>query len=434
MSIAQRGRRDQRGVGDPDAVVGFVLLLDAAQDLDGVLDARLADEDLLEAPLQGGVLLDPLAVLVQRRRTDHVQLAAGEHRLEHVAGVHRRVAPRTRADDGVELVDEGDDLPAGVLDLLEHRLEPLLELPAILRAGHHRGQVEAQHATALERVGNVSRDDALGQALDDRGLADAGLADEHRVVLGAPRQHLDDAPDLGIAPDDGVEPAVLGRLGEVDGELLQRLVRRLGVLAGDPTVAADGRDGLAQPVGGESGVDQHLAGRRLDGGDRDEEVVGGDEVVLHGAGQVERRGEDPRQRRGGAGLLDGRAGGARQGLEGRLGRGRQGRRVDPRLHDEVATRAVLLAQQGDEQVDGLGVGVAAGRGRQLGGLDDLAAAGGELLCTELAQLRSSRVAMLNGATVVPPGATRQKLSRFPSTLGRKTLPSICFILRTTGHS
>ena len=33
---------------------------------------------------------------------------------------------------------------------------------------------------------HVAGDDALGQALDDRGLADAGLADQHRVVLGAP--------------------------------------------------------------------------------------------------------------------------------------------------------------------------------------------------------------------------------------------------------
>ena len=123
-------------------MVGLVLLLDPAQDLDGVLDARLADEHLLEAALQRGVLLDALAVLVERGRADHVQLAARQHRLEHVAGVHRGVAAGARADDRVQLVDEGDDLAAGVLDLLEHGLEPLLELAAVLRAGHHRGQVE----------------------------------------------------------------------------------------------------------------------------------------------------------------------------------------------------------------------------------------------------------------------------------------------------
>ncbi len=78
---------------------------------------RLADQHLLEAPLQRRVLLDVLAVLVERGRADHPQLAAGQHRLEHVAGVHRALAGRAGADDGVQLVDEGDDLAVGVLDL-----------------------------------------------------------------------------------------------------------------------------------------------------------------------------------------------------------------------------------------------------------------------------------------------------------------------------
>ena len=80
---------------------------------DGVLDARLADEHLLEAPLQGGVLLDVLAVLVQRGGADQAQLAAGQHGLEHVARVHGALAGRAGADDGVQLVDEGDDLAVG---------------------------------------------------------------------------------------------------------------------------------------------------------------------------------------------------------------------------------------------------------------------------------------------------------------------------------
>ena len=70
---------------------------------------RLIDEDRLEAALQRGVLLDVLAVLVERRRADAVQLAARQHRLEHVRGVHRALG-RARADDRVQLVDEQDDL------------------------------------------------------------------------------------------------------------------------------------------------------------------------------------------------------------------------------------------------------------------------------------------------------------------------------------
>ena len=67
------------------------------------------DEDRLEAPLERGVLLDALAVLVERRRADAAQLAARERGLEQVGRVHRALG-RAGADDGVQLVDEQDDL------------------------------------------------------------------------------------------------------------------------------------------------------------------------------------------------------------------------------------------------------------------------------------------------------------------------------------
>ena len=49
-----------------------------------------------------------------------------------------------------------------------------------------------------EQLGDVAVDDQLGQALDDGGLADAGLAEQHRVVLGAAAEDLDDALDLVV--------------------------------------------------------------------------------------------------------------------------------------------------------------------------------------------------------------------------------------------
>ncbi len=142
VAVGQRGRGHQRGVCDADAVVHLVAFLEAAQDADGVLDRRLTDEDLLEAPLQRGVLLDVLAVLVEGGGADQPQLAAGKHRLDHVARVHRRLACGAGTHDGVQLVDERDDLTRGVLDVVEHGLEPLLELAAVLRSRDHRTEVQ----------------------------------------------------------------------------------------------------------------------------------------------------------------------------------------------------------------------------------------------------------------------------------------------------
>src|SRR4029078_5559719 len=99
-----------------------------------------------------------------------------------VRRVHRALG-RPGADDGVELVDEQDDLALAVLDLLQDGLEALLELAAELRAGDQRAQVERDDALVLEPLGYVAADDPLGEALHDRRLADSGLADQNRVVL-----------------------------------------------------------------------------------------------------------------------------------------------------------------------------------------------------------------------------------------------------------
>ncbi len=70
VTIREHRSRDERRVTDLDAVVRLVALLQAAQDRDRVGDRRLPDEDRLEPPFERGVLLDVLAVLVQRRRAD----------------------------------------------------------------------------------------------------------------------------------------------------------------------------------------------------------------------------------------------------------------------------------------------------------------------------------------------------------------------------
>ncbi len=50
----------------------------------------------------------------------------------------------------------------------------------------------------------------------DRGLADAGIADQQRIVLLAPAENLDRALHLGLAADQRIDPAVPGLLVQVD--------------------------------------------------------------------------------------------------------------------------------------------------------------------------------------------------------------------------
>ena len=131
-------------------MVRLVAVAQALEDLDGVRERRLGDLDRLEAALERGVLLEVLAVLVERGRADGLQLAAGQHRLEDAGGVDRALGG-TGTDEGVELVDEQDDVAAGA-DLLEDLLQPLLEVTAVAAAGDQRAEVEGVELLVLERL------------------------------------------------------------------------------------------------------------------------------------------------------------------------------------------------------------------------------------------------------------------------------------------
>ena len=106
---------------------------------------------------------------------------------------------------------------------VEHLLDALLEVAAVAGAGHQRAQIQRIHRGALQRLGHVALMDAQRQALGQRGLPDAGLADQQRVVLAPPAQHLDDALELGGPPNQRID-AALGGLGVQVGRVgLQRI-------------------------------------------------------------------------------------------------------------------------------------------------------------------------------------------------------------------
>ena len=67
-------------------------------------------------------------------------------------------------------------------DPLEDGLEPLLELAAYLAPATMDPRSSATTRLFFVGLGDVPLDDAGRQALDDGGLADAGLADEDGVV------------------------------------------------------------------------------------------------------------------------------------------------------------------------------------------------------------------------------------------------------------
>ena len=253
-------------------------------------------EHRLEAPRQRGVLLDVLLVFVERGGADAMQFAARQRGLEQVRRVHRAVG-LAGADERVHLVDEQDDAAVRRRHLLQHGLEPLLELAAVFRAGDQRAHVEREQLLVLQAFGHVAVDDALRQAFDDRGLADAGLADQHRIVLGAARQHLDGAADFLVAADHRIDLAVARRLREVAGIFLQRVIGVLGRRRVGGAALAQRFDGGVEVLRRDAGAGEDLAGLAvLLERQRQQQPLDGDEAVAGLLGDLLRLVEHARER------------------------------------------------------------------------------------------------------------------------------------------
>ena len=197
-------------------MMGLVAVAQAAENLEGFGLAGRLDDNGLEPPLQGSVLLDILAVLVERGGPDALDLTAGEGRLEDVGRVDCALRA-AGAYQGVQLVDEEDGV-LGAADLVHHGLDPLFELAAILGACDHHGEIQHHDPAIPEQLGNVAIDNHLGEPLDDRRLADPGFTEQHGVVLGAAGKHLDHALDFILAANDRVQLSLPCQVGQVASE------------------------------------------------------------------------------------------------------------------------------------------------------------------------------------------------------------------------
>ena len=289
VTVRQLCSRHQRRILDPHAVVHLVALLQASQDTDRVLHSRLAHVHLLETTLQRRILLNELAVLIERRRTNQPKLAARQHRLNHVARIHRALARRTSTNDGVELVNKRDDLPVGLLNLVQHRLQALLELATVLRARNHRPEVQGDQRLTLQRLWDVARHDAPCKALDDRRLTDARLTNQHRIILRTTGKHLHHASNLRIATNDRVNLALARTRRQVRRILLQRLELILRRLSGDLLIAANRLERRLNRLKRSAALLQQLRRVIIPARDTRQQHLSRDELVAEFARQLLRR-------------------------------------------------------------------------------------------------------------------------------------------------
>src|SRR3990172_10278443 len=100
--------------------MGLITVAEPLKNLQSFRLGRRLHDDLLEATLEGAVLLDVFSILVERGGAYALDLAAAECRLEYVRGIDRALGP-ARADQGVQLINEQNHV-ARAANFVHHRL------------------------------------------------------------------------------------------------------------------------------------------------------------------------------------------------------------------------------------------------------------------------------------------------------------------------
>ena len=207
-------------------MVGLILRLDPHQNQNRVVLARFLHLHRLKPTLQRRILLDVLPVLVQRRRPHTLQLPTAQRRLDDVARIHRPFR-RPRTHNRVQFVNEQNHVLVPP-DLIHHRLDPLLKLPAVLRPRHHQRQIQRDHFLVPQDLRHVPNHNLLRQSFHNRRLAHPSLTNQHRIVLRPAAQDLNHALNLIRTPNHRVHLPLRGNLRQIPPKRLQR--RRLPFL------------------------------------------------------------------------------------------------------------------------------------------------------------------------------------------------------------
>ena len=211
-------------------MVGLVTIPQPLEDGNGFFHTGFFDFHRLKTAFQSGVFLNVLAVLFNGGSTDSLQLATRQHGLQNRGSVNRAFC-RPRTDQGMNLIDEQDDVPTSA-DFLQYLLETFLEVAAVARARHQRAHIQGIKLFIFQGFRDVAADNTLSQSFHHGGFTHPGFAHQDRIVLGAPGQNLHDAFHFLGPPDDRVKFGLARSLSEVASELVQnrRVAPRVGVI------------------------------------------------------------------------------------------------------------------------------------------------------------------------------------------------------------
>ena len=238
-------------------MVVLIALLQSTQDTDGVGHTRLVHHHGLEPAFQSFVLLKIFLVFVEGGGTDTPQFSSGQCWLQDVGGIHGALT-FARTHQGVDFIDEEDNVALALRHLVDHAFQTLLKLTLILRTGNQGAHVERIELLVLQVFRHIATQNPVGKAFHDGGLTGSWLTNQDWVVFCTAAQNLKHTPDLIVTPNHWVELAAAGGVDQVDGVFRQTLVVVLAALAVNALAVTQFEDGLLQTFLRHSHAFHHL--------------------------------------------------------------------------------------------------------------------------------------------------------------------------------
>ena len=206
ITLRQQNNAAQKRIRNCDPVELLVVMLDSLQHLYRFRHRRFIDGHRLEAALQGGVLFDIFAVLVECGGTDDLDLSAGKRRLEDICGIHASLR-FAGSDNVMDLVDHKNGV-SDLADLIQQTENTGLKLSSELRSGNKRRHVQEIDLLILQLIRYISCNDAESKCFCNCRFSDARFANQARVVLLAATKDLDHAHQFTLASNDAVQLSI----------------------------------------------------------------------------------------------------------------------------------------------------------------------------------------------------------------------------------
>ena len=160
----------------------FVFFLQTPQNCDRVIYSRFKHHNFLKTAFKSGIFFNILSVLIEGRRAYTVQFSARERWLEHVARINCTLSLAS-THHRMKFINKQYDLTLLFSEIVKDSLQPLFELAPKFCPGDQCGKVKCQQSFGSHSFGHFAIYDPLRETLNNGGLPDARLSNQHWVVL-----------------------------------------------------------------------------------------------------------------------------------------------------------------------------------------------------------------------------------------------------------